>query len=825
MENKKTDSRKILVLIDAHAVLHRAYHALPNFTGPGGEPTGAIYGFINFIYKVAKDLKPDYLAACYDLPGGTFRHKAFKEYKAKRPKIDDALSEQIEISRAALKALNIPVYDSPGFEADDMLGTIVEQVSKNFKLLVVPRSSDEAGKIKNYDLKIIIASGDMDTMQLVDDDRIVVYTLKQGINETVFYDEDAIIARYGFAPRFIPDFKGLKGDPSDNIPGVPGIGDKTATEILKKYGSLEKMYKTLREARQSKSDSAKATSGKASKARVLSKKSLNGSTKSHHKQADFPASERIIKLLIEHEEEALFSKSLATIRKDAPIEFSLEAARWPHGIDREGIEKIFTKYGLRSLSARLSSVIGNAQKNEISQNEDETKAEKEAPTLFADSFPKTTQASGASKLETILASLRDKFGDTVPEKFLREVELPLDGILKEMARHGVLIDTEYLKELSAESHKKIKKLEKKIYEIADAEFNINSPKQLGEILFEKLYIGEGKIKMTPSGSFSTDSSQLLKFKDEHKIIPLVIEYREIAKLVSTYIDAFPKMVDSGNRLHATFDSAGAATGRLSSSNPNLQNIPIRSELGTRIRRAFIAPKGKEFLALDYSQIELRILAILSRDQKLKEVFRRGEDVHTVVASEVFEVNPKDITPEMRRRAKVINFGIIYGMGVNALKISIGCTQKEAKIFYDNYFKRFPTIKDYLENIRREAFEKGYTETLFGRKRYFPDIRSRIPYLRASAERMAVNAPIQGSAADFIKLAMVNIDEALKKNKLKSNVSLILQIHDELVYEVDKNYLTQAAKIIVKEMEGVWDGEVPVRAHVEHGVNLAELESF
>ncbi len=786
--------REKLVLIDAHAVLHRSHHALSNFTSPSGEPTGALYGFISFIFKVAKELSPDYLAVCYDLPGGTFRHKSFKEYKAKRPKMDDTLASQIEVSKEALKALNIPAYSASGFEADDILGTIVEQMKRN----------------KN--LKIYIASGDMDTLQLVDDDRVVVYTLKKGIQEAIIYDENAVLERYGFGPEHIIDFKGLKGDPSDNIPGVSGVGDKTATDILKKYGTIESLYEFLRnEEKEIKTRKAKVSSSA---------------------EKNFPASLRIKNLLLESEEEALFSKSLATIRRDAPVIFSLEDSRWPHGIDRENLEKIFHQYGMKSLSAKLNFFIG--EKKDAETLKEKTKGK---PISLFDG----TEEKKVSNLEEKIISsgdeIREKFGQTVTEKFLIEVEIPLDAILKKMTRHGVILDIKYLKELSLECHKKIKKLEKKIFELSGVEparttdgvqsggFNVNSPKQLGEILFEKLYIGEGRVKMTSTGNYSTDNSQLLKFKDEHEIIPFVIEHREVSKLISTYIDAFPKIVDGENRLHTTYDSAGAATGRLSSSNPNLQNIPIRSELGGRIRRAFVSPKNRFLLTTDYSQIELRVLAILSHDKKLTEVFKAGEDVHTQVAREVFGVSKKEITPEMRRRAKIINFGIIYGMGVNALKASLGCEMKEARAFYDNYFRQFPTIKNYFDELKREAYKKGYTETLFGRKRFFPDIRSHIPYLRAATERTAMNAPIQGTAADFIKIAMVEIDKALEKKKLSMHADLILQIHDELVYEVEEDYLKEVAEIVLDGMKNVWKGEVPIEASVKFGRNLAELENL
>lgn len=719
--------RKILVLIDAHAVLHRAFHALPNFTSSSGEPTGALYGFSAFLIKIIKELKPDYIAACYDLPQPTFRHAAYENYKAQRPKMDDILARQINRSRDILKAFEIPIYDSSGFEADDILGTIGHQLSADSR-----------------QLKIIVASGDLDTLQLVKNDDVVVYTLSKGIKEAVIYDEKAVKERYGFPPNLIPDFKGLKGDPSDNIIGVKGIGEKTAGELIKKFGTIENLYKEI------KKDGERL------------------------KKEGFKP--KAIEVLKENEEEALFSKTLAEIRRDAPIKFSLEGSAWKESFDIEKVKSLFGEFGFRSLIGRIAG---------------------------HDFSPDT--------------SLFERFKGQVPEKLFKEVELPLAKIISEMEKTGILLDIAYLKKLSKEYHAELEKLEKKIWKLAGREFNINSPKQIGEILFDKLGL---KTK-----NRSTDAAELAKLKGAHPIIEEIVSHRELAKLVSTYVDALPKLADKNGRLHTTFDQAGTTTGRISSKNPNLQNIPKRTESGRNVRRAFIADKGFMLASFDYSQIELRVLAILSGDKKLIEIFKKGEDVHGAVASEVFNVPQNEATAEMRRRAKVINFGIIYGMGINALRANLETTREEAQKFYDEYFAHFKGVADYIEKAKEDARGKGYTETLFGRKRYFPEIKSAVEYVRKEAERMAVNAPLQGTAADLIKLAMVRIDEALEKKSLKPKARLLLQIHDELLFEIERGSIEKAVPEIKKIMEGVYGGDIPIETSVVVGKNWEDMVEY
>jgi len=774
-------SKKRLVLLDAHAILHRAYHALPDFASPKGEPTGALYGLVAMLIKIIDDLKPDYLVACYDLPGPTFRNDAYKDYKAGRVKAEDDLVAQMKRSRDIFHVFNIPIYDKPGFEADDMLGTIVEKMKDK--------------------IDIVIASGDMDTLQLVDDKKVQVYTLKKGIKDTIIYDEERVNERFGFGPELLPDYKGLRGDPSDNIIGIAGIGEKTATILIKEFGTIPNIYKGL---------------------------------KNEEKFKKVGISDRIIKLLKEGKEEAEFSKMLATIRRDAPIDFTL-----PHGfresIDIDKIQKLFDDLGFRTLGARLKSTLGIEEEKRV-EKEQEVPAEELKKTSIALWLIKSDITN--PKIEDILEfaktedfpKAKEIIFNELDKKDLRKVyegiEEPIIPIVDKMHERGVRIDKDFLKDLSRTYHTELSKLEKKIWEYAGVEFNVNSPKQLGEILFDKMALTAKGLKKTSGGARSTRESELEKLCDAHPIVPLLFEYRELQKLLSTYIDTIPALVEKDARLHAYFLQAGSTTGRMSSEGPNLQNIPIKTDLGRAIRKAFIAEGAYVLVALDYSQIELRIAAFLSGDAKLIEIFIKDEDVHNAVASEVFEVPIDKVDREMRRRAKIINFGILYGMGVNALRQNLGdgTTREEAQKFYNEYFKKFSGLADYLNKIKADTERKGYTETFFGRRRYFEGINSKIPYIKAMAERMAINAPIQGTNADIVKIAMKRIDDYLISQN--ADAFLILQVHDELVYEIKEDISEKVVQEIKKIMESIIDPKdikgITLKASYSVGKNWGEL---
>ncbi len=789
---KQNDSKKRLVLLDAHAIIHRAYHALPDFSTSKGEPTGGLYGVSAMLIKIINELKPDYIVACYDLPKPTFRHEAYAEYKSGRAKADDELVSQIIRSRDIFEAFNIPIYEKEGFEADDMLGTISEQLKNN----------------KN--IEIVIASGDMDTLQLVEEKRVKVYTLRKGLNDTIIYDKKLVIERYGFKPEMLVDYKGLRGDPSDNIIGIVGIGEKTATILIQKFGTIEDIYKKLK-----KDENLFINAG---------------------------IKPRIIGLLKDGEEEALFSKTLATIRLDAPIEFSLPENKWSESFDINKIEKLFIELEFRTLFARTKDMFGNennTQELEDNKKNDKDKVEEKIdegdvrkigialwllrsditnPTI-EDIFQYCGTENFKESKEKILKEIKKQHLDKVYE----DIELPIIPIIKKAEDNGILVDLKYLKKLSNDWHKVLSSIEEKIWDFAGGEFNINSPKQLGEVLFDKMKLSVKGLKKTAGGARSTRESELVKLKDEHKIIKEILSYRELQKLLSTYVDNIPGMVDKNGRLHTTLNQAGTTTGRFSSVNPNLQNIPASDGYGTDVRNAFISDNKYKLVAFDYSQIEMRILAHLSGDEILIDTFKNNGDVHTSVASRVFNVKNDAVTKDMRRTAKVINFGIIYGMGVNALKATLGSSRQEAQEFYNSYFEKFPKIAKYFENIKKEAHKNGFTSTVFGRKRYFEGIKSKLPFIRASAERMAMNAPIQGTAADVIKLAMSNSDTAIKKAKLDNDIKLILQVHDELIYEVKSESVKKAKDIIKNAMEEAVELLVPLIVNVSEGNRWGELK--
>jgi len=787
---------KTLVLLDSHAIIHRAYHALPEFLSSKGEPTGALYGLSNMLMKIITDLKPDYIVACYDLPQKTFRHEAYDAYKAGRAKADDALISQLKNSRKIFEGFNIPIYDAPGFEADDVLGTIVYKLKDN----------------KN--IKIIIASGDMDTMQLVDGEKVQVYTLKKGINDTILYDEDAVVERFGFKPKLLPDYKGLRGDPSDNIIGIKGIGEKTATTLISNFGTIEEIYKKIKK-----------------EPETISKSGI---------------SPRVLELIKENEEEALFSKTLAKIRPDAPVDFKIPEKTFWENADLNKIEQTFSEFEFRSLIARVKSFFGNngttntlpgmeEKKEESNIDEKELKETGIALWILNSDITSPTLEDillyGRTKsFELARDYIFKKLEEEKLDKVYKEIEKPIIPIVKKMEECGILIDKKYFEQLSKEYHTELDKLTKKIYEMAGTEFNINSPKQMGEVLFGKMGMKSGK-KKGASGSFSTKVSILEELEEENPIIKEILAYRELQKLLSTYIDVIPKMVAEDGRLHAKFLQDGTTTGRFSSQNPNLQNLPIKSELGKRIRDGFTARGGYKLAAFDYSQIELRVAAILSGDKKMTQIFKDRKDAHAGVASFVFGVPIDKVDNEMRRKAKVINFGIIYGMGVSALRKSLGGTREEAQTFYNNYFNQFSGLRDYLEKVKEFAEKNYYTVTLFGRRRNFPNIRSRIPFLKNMAERTAINAPIQGTAtADIIKLAIRFADEDLKKAGILNEARLVLQIHDELVYEIKDDIVDNATKTIEKAMEGVlersylhYKTDIPLLVHSGLGDNLGQVK--
>ncbi len=793
---KKKKNR--LVLLDAHAIIHRAYHALPQFSTRKGFPTGAIYGFVSMILKIIDDFHPDFIVAAYDLPKPTFRHDAFDEYKGKRAEADESLKIQISHTRDFCSIFSIPIYDAEAFEADDIIGTIVEQT-------------------KNEDLEIIIASGDMDTLQLVEGERVTVFTLRRGMSDTIRYNEKKVVERFGFVPSLIVDYKALRGDPSDNIPGIRGIGEKSAKILVQKFGTIENLYQILE-------------------------------TRGEDFFIQNGIKKRIVKLLQEGKEDAEFSKILATIRRDAPIHFSLPSSPWFHQVEVEEVIRFFEKYEFHSLPQRFLKTLENEgvtnvlSKKDISLRKEEGKEDEEKllPELstILHLLDSDEIAPGKERILSItntkrLSDARDVLLaelSSYPKLTLlfENIEKPLIPIVKKMQKNGIRVDVSVLQKLSEEYKKELKNLEEKIFTFVGEEFNVNSPQQLSHILFEVLQLPTKGVRKSKTGSYSTNSATLEKLEGKSEIIPLIIEYRELQKLISTYLETLPQFIASDGRIHAEFLQNGTATGRFSSRNPNLQNIPIRSKHGKKIRQAFVTEKGNIFISFDYSQIELRILALLSHERSLIQLFQEGKDIHRAVAARIAGVSENEVDAEMRRKAKIVNFGILYGMGIRSLQKEMKSSKEEAERFYHGFFQQFPQVASFLEETKKFAYEHGYTETLFGRRRQFKSIRSPLPYIRAMAERMALNAPIQGTAADIIKLAMVKIEEEIVRDF--PSAKLVLQIHDEIIYEIDEAraeaFSQKAEEIMERVLEDSYlkyKSEVPLLVHIFHGKSWEELK--
>ncbi len=795
MAKKKAESgTKRLVILDSHAIIHRAYHALPDFTSSKDEPTGALYGLTTMLLRSVADLKPDYIVATRDLPGKTHRHEVYEDYKGTRAKIDDALIEQLKRSGEVFQAFGIPVYAAAGYEADYVVGTITKLVAKN------------------KDLSVIVVTGDMDLLQLITD-QVKVYRLLTGITNMKFYDEDTVRERYGFAPPLVADLKGIMGDSSDNIKGVPGVGEGSAMKLIQTFGAIEDVYKAL------KKEGAEAVARKAG------------------------IQKRYAELMLQYEKEAEFSKELATISKDAPIKFSLPKEKWLLAEHAKGIVELCDKLEFRSIKERVAQLVGGEAGEALmptsgAKDIDATALEETSVALWLLHSDTTTPTlddilayENTDDFEkargTILAELK-KTGSL--QEVFDTIEKPLIPVVHRMNDTGVFLDTKYLGELSKEYNKELGKIATRIYKEAGHEFNIGSPKQLATVLFDELKISSGgKQKMTAGGARTTKEDELQKMAEGNPIISDVLAYRELQKLLGTYIDKMPALVGGDGRLHAKFLQSGTVTGRMGCENPNLQNIPIKTEYGRRIREAFSAPKGFVLASLDYSQIELRIAAGLSGDPHLVEIFKNGEDVHAATAARVFNVPLDKVDYEMRRKAKVINFGILYGMGVNALRTNLGAgtSREEAAKFLDQYFKNFSGLAEYVEKQKQHARQKGYTETLFGRRRYFPGIRSPLPGIVAQAERMAINAPLQGTQADIIKLAMVEADNMLEEKGLREGARLLMQVHDELVYEIEERNAEKIAREICDIMERVVPASnlsgVPIIAEIEIGKNWGDTK--
>ncbi|RLC35853.1 MAG: hypothetical protein DRH33_07935 [Candidatus Nealsonbacteria bacterium] len=741
------DPKKRLIIIDSNSLIHRAFHALPPLTTKKGELVNGVYGFLLVFLKALKEFKPDFVVSCFDAPGPTLRHKEYKEYKAKRPKAPAELYQQIPKIKEVLKAFGVPIFEKQGFEADDLIGAISRQAARK---QVFPK------------LEMIILSGDLDTLQLVDKNT-KVYTLRKGVKDTILYDIEKVKEKYhGLTPSQLIDYKALRGDPSDNIPGVTGIGEKTAIQLIKEFGSLENLYQELERGTE--------------KAKKIK--------------------ENIRKKLQAYKEQAFISKKLAQIRSDLPIEFKLEQAKI-RTFPKEAIAQVFKKFEFYTLLKRLEEISGERDSKE------------QRNILFP--LPKTRIQEEIEKL----------YQEGVFSERIYQVEKNLVPIVKKMEENGIKIELKSLRTLSEYLAKRIKEIETKIFQLAGVSFNINSPQQVARVLFAKLKIPIKDLKKTPSGAVSTSAGELKKIKNTHPIIDLILKHREFFKLKSGFVDNLPKMINpKDGKIHPRFHQLGTETGRMSCSEPNLQNIPIRGEIGKEIRKCFSAQEGYKFLSGDYSQMELRITASLSGDKKMIELFKKGEDIHTLTASQIFNVSKEKVTERMREMAKTLNFGILYGMGPKSFSERTEVSLEEAKEFIKKYFQNFKEIAKFAEGLIKKARKKKYAETFFGRKRFLPEINSIDPKIRAQAERIAINMPIQGTAADICKMAMVELGE---KGIINKDCKLILQIHDELLFEVREDKIKETIGKIKKIMENVIKLKVPLKVDIKVGSNWGELK--
>lgn len=761
------ENRKVLIILDCNALIHRSFHALPDFRTARGELVNAVYGFSSIFLKVLREFNPEYIAAAFDVAGPTFRDEEFAEYKAKRPKAPDELYAQIPLVKKVLEAFHVAIYEKQGFEADDVIGTVAKLIKKK---QIHPK------------VETIIVSGDLDTLQLVDENT-KVYTMRKGLKDTVLYDVEAVKERFeGLTPEQMADYKGLRGDPSDNIPGISGIGEKTAIQLLSQFHTLDNLYRAIEE----NSEGAKNLKPK------------------------------LREKIIQYKDEALFSRELATIRLDVPIDFAIKDLRW-RDFNMGEVEKSFKELGFRSLLARLPEPSPRIQSTlQLSLRAHLAPPDKD----------KRAETDTAADDE-IYEKIEQFYRDGILSKEIYELEKKLVPVIKEMEESGVKIDKKYFVKLAKEISQDLLESEEDIYKAAGKKFNINSPQQLSEVLFSPQDAGLGLpikgLKKTPGGVVSTAAPELEKLAGKHKVIDYLLKYRELQKLFSTYIKPLPEMADSRDRIHTTLNQFGAATGRLSSSGPNLQNIPARGEWGAKIRKGFIAEEGFKLVAFDYSQMELRIAAHISQDKKMKDYFEEGEDIHTMTAAEVFGVSKNEVTKDMRFRAKALNFGILYGMGVLGFAKSAGVSREEAQDFIDSYFIKFPAIRIYIEKTKEFARKNGYVQTMLDRRRYLPEINSKNPPLRAQAERMAINHPIQGANADIIKMAMVAISENLKTQSEKCK--MLLQIHDELLFEIIDGKIEKMYPLIKTIMENIYKLSVPLRVEVYHGSSWGELEKI
>lgn len=884
---------KRFVIIDGHAIIHRAYHAIPPMNVKDGTIVNAVFGFTSMLLKTIEELQPDYLAVSFDVAGGTFRDDMYEDYKATRERADQDLYDQIPLVYEVVQAFDIPIFEQEGFEADDVIGTITDDK-------ILRDTVDE----------IVIVTGDKDLLQLVDD-KVKVFLLQKGMSQTALVDANGVKDIFGFGPEHVVDYKAIRGDSSDNIPGIKGIGDKGAKQLIERYGSLENMYKNIdsfaddgfkpgliTKFTDGKSD-AEMSKDLATIRRDVAKLGFTVNDTQLH-TFDITEVEGVLKkfeffsllkripgrtsttkderqktnekkpmtkvttvdskkgaegLIKQIEKEKMFVCREVTSGTDVHTGsldgFVCIVAETPYYIKGEAVDiflSVFQKDGILLVGHDLKQLVKvvKVQGRECTNTlfdvmiasyivNSSTRAHDLKALVMRELVTDLPAASDQGSLFGIdpsiaaaelgfVQELYELFATKLTEEdavdLFNTIEMPTLIVLAEMEVNGIAIDTKMLDTMSQDVAKRIEAVTTQIHKEAGEEFNVASSVQLREVLYEKMQLPTQGIKKGKTG-YSTAASELEKLREYSPIIEMIEEFREIEKLRNTYIDVLPTLINKKTkRIHTSFNQAVAATGRLSSSDPNLQNIPVRTELGRKIRDAFVAEKGSILLAADYSQIELRIAASLSKDKTMINVFQDGKDIHTATAAVMNNVPVTEVTKDMRRAAKAINFGVLYGMGAFGLSAGAGIPQWQAKEFIQTYFERFSGVKKYMDKTLEQAKETGYVETLYGRRRHVPELSSDNYQIRAAGERMAINMPIQGTAADMMKLAMIQV---YKEVKDRDDVKLLLQVHDELVLEVTKGKEKEIAALVETAMEGVVELAVPVVVEAHSGTSWGALK--
>lgn len=867
--NKKGKIMKKLLILDSNSILNRAFYGVRYLSAKDGTPTNAIYGFLNILLKLINEQKPDYICAAFDVKAPTFRHLQYDGYKAQRKPMPEGLAAQMPLSKEVLRAMNIPILELEGYEADDIIGTV-------------------ARLCEEQEISCFIATGDKDDLQLASGKTKVILTVtKSGYNETIVYDDKAVEERYHVTPAEFIDIKALMGDASDNIPGVKGIGEKTAMSLIEKHHSIEYIYDHIDEIGLKGAMLQKLKDGRdmafmskdlatinrqtpiefsASECvfdgfnndnglyDILSRLELNSIIKklnltsedglretvdifkdfSYELNPALPLSEGKISLILDFDGDTLSTLAVGMGSRAAVFTENTEkiAKELLEGNNnqvimfdaKEAMVKLNGRVEFKNMTddTAIAAYLVDPARNEYTIEklaaeyfgvEIEKPEAKQLSLLDEDEADNGEYfAKCAAALNVLNDEIQKKIKENGQEKLYREVELPLVTVLSHLEINGFLVDDAELKSFAAILGEKIDALTKEIYFLADEEFNINSPKQLGVILFEKLALKP--VKKTKTG-YATNVDVLEKLRDKHPIINFIMEYRQLTKLKSTYCDGLSAVVNpKTHRIHSVFTQTVTVTGRLSSTEPNLQNIPTRTELGREIRKMFVASEDYVLVDADYSQIELRVLAHIANDETMINAFKNGEDIHAVTASQVLGIPLDEVTKEQRSSAKAVNFGIVYGIGEFSLSQDLHISVKEAKAYIDSYLEKYHGVRQYMENIKEQAKKDGYVKTLMNRIRYIPELKSPNFNIRQFGERVALNTPIQGTAADIIKLAMVRVDERLIREKLKSR--LILQVHDELIVEAHKDEVDIVKKILVEEMQGAMDLRVPLKVDVETG---------